>query len=186
MAGALFVSAPDPVAAVRAVEARLRGETARHGESALEGVPEEIIDEYADLLPHDAEELRFVLTCGAAWALGVRAAPQDVSRWRPVVSGTGLGPPDFRHRTGETLVQLIMSARKRLRFAPAYIDVAAAQYLGPSLAAATERGVFVSVLVVDQLEKGPAVEDLATIIHELGSKLRFDVRRGTASDGSHI
>lgn len=183
VAGALFVSAPDPFTAAGIVESRLAGDRISNEEIALAGVSNEILEEYEALLPKEPGDLKAVLACGAAWAVGLRTAtPTTSSSWRPVVSGTDLGPPEFPNRTGESLVQLIMSARRTLRLAPAYIDEAAGRYLSPSIAAATKRGVEVTILVVEQLEKGNATAEIAAVIEELGAPARFRIVRGAASD----
>ena len=149
----------------------------------LNGVPADLLDEYGALLPTDPKQLELVLACGAAWALGVRnASPESSATWRPVVSGIGLGPPSFPKRTGETLVQLIMSSRHSLRMAPAYLDAPAAIYLGPSIAAATKRGVDVSLLLVEQLEKDGACNELMAILEGQGNPTKFRLIRAKADD----
>lgn len=135
------------------------------------------------MLPSEPPDLKTLLHCGAAWAAELRASPTRSSDlWRPVVSGTGLGPPDFPNRTGETLVPLIMSARRTLRFAPAYFDRPAANYLGPSIAAATRRSVSVTVLMVEQLGRDDASAELSRVVANLGSAARLQVIRGAPSD----
>lgn len=183
VAGALFLNAPDPFAAVAAVEIALRDGTTTDEQLVLTGVSPDLLQEYKTLLRCDPLDLPTLLNCGAAWATGLRASPARGSdAWRPVVSGAGLGPPDFPTRTGESLVQLIMSARNRLRFAPAYFDKLAAGYLGPSIAAATQRAVTVTILIVDQLEREEASAELSRIVADRGTVSELQVIRGTASD----
>ena len=135
------------------------------------------------MLEVDDEARQLLLHCGAAWALGLRASPApEYGEWRAVVSGSDLGPPDFPNRTGETLIQLIMSARRTIRFAPAYFDAAAARYLGPSIAAASERGVEVKVVIVEQLEREAAAAELEMLVAERGDGERLGVLRGAARD----
>lgn len=178
-AGALFIAADDPFAAVDTIDAYVSGKGSAEAVQ-LAGVPERLLAEYLDLLPRDPSSRRALLVCGASWALGLRAAPRGEQRWRPVVSGRNLGPPEFELRTGSVLVQLVMSAEHEIRFAPGYFDAAAARYLGPSIAAATERDVAVRLLVVTQLEREHASAELREIIEERGNPARLSVRRAFA------
>jgi len=152
-------------------------------ELALLGVPLTLLAEYEALLDASDSERQLLLRCGAAWALGLRASPvSEHGEWRPVVSGSELGPPAFPNRTGETLIQLIMSARRVIRFAPAYFDAPAARYLSPSLAAASRRGVEVKMVIVNQLEREEATAELQEVLAAEGATERLNVLRGEARD----
>lgn len=183
VAGAIFASVSHPFAAISVVESRLRGEDVSDEDLASLGVPPALIEEYGTMVAAEGMDLRLLLSCGAAWAAGLRAQPPtSIESWRPVVSGANLQAPEFPNRTGETLVQLIMKAVSQVRFAPAYFDCGAARYLAPSVAGATRRGVDVQVLIVDKLEREDASLELGVVVGERGSRSRLSVKRGVASD----
>ncbi|HEX3362955.1 MAG TPA: phospholipase D family protein [Solirubrobacterales bacterium] len=183
VAGAIFASVSRPFAAIDVVESRLRGGDVSDEDLASLGVPPALIEEYGTIIAAEGLDLRLTLFCGAAWAAGLRARPPtSVGSWRPVVSGANLQAPEFPNRTGETLVQLVMKAVNRVRFAPAYFDGGAARYLGSSIAGATRRGVDVEVLIVDKLERDDALLELDAVVGERGTLGRLSVRRGVASE----
>jgi len=116
---------------------------------------------------------------GAAWVLGRRSVdleePWDLVASLP--SNTVL-PSGLHRTTGETLMQLVIEARKSLKLAAPYIDRAGLSFLGEALAAATTRGVVLEILLPTRsTHADDALSDLEQTIRRNGSIDHFRVSR---------
>jgi hypothetical protein len=148
-AGALLVGAAEPWGAATALQRRLL-EPTKESKSALAevGVPDELVEDFRQLLPTDPSELASACRLGAAFESGRRAQPA-LGRWRPVATWVG-SVDGIRHRTAETLISLLIRARRRARLFAPFVDEPGLNALGPGMAAATTRGVLIDVAIREQ------------------------------------
>jgi hypothetical protein len=98
-------------------------------------------------LPRDAPSLRCACDCGVAWVLGRRSVASTDS-WEAVVTLPPRMeyPIGVKRGTAETIIGLVTEAHTQFRFVAPFIDEAGIRILAPSIAAATSRGVNVTVL----------------------------------------
>lgn len=154
-AGALLVGAAEPWTAAKALRRYLVEPTAESKNALVEtGVSDELVEDFRQLLPKGASELEDACLLGAAFELGRRAQPA-VGRWRPVATWVG-GLDGIRHRTAETLISLLIRARRRVRIFAPFVDEPGLNALTPGIAAATTRRVLIDMAIREQTR--PLVE----------------------------
>ena len=151
IAGVLLADAVDPIAAASAVQAFLAGE-ATPLDLDEAGVPVARLTTLAPLLPTARADREEILTLGAAWALGARSTTTRTSHWTPVLSGVTVDPTRQR-KTAETLITLIMGARRQVRLFAPYVDRRGIAPISRPLAQATSRGARVHFAFVARFER---------------------------------
>jgi phosphatidylserine/phosphatidylglycerophosphate/cardiolipin synthase-like enzyme len=143
----------------------------------------DLVDVLRNRLPRDQTRITILCQEAAAWVLGRRSVvvgePWDLVASLP--GGTTL-PVGLRRTTGETLVQLVVGARRTLRLVAPFIDRSGLGFIGDALAAATSRGVRLEILLptrstqaddaLDELEA--TIRSAGTIANFILSRLRFD------------
>jgi phosphatidylserine/phosphatidylglycerophosphate/cardiolipin synthase-like enzyme len=164
IAGVLLRDAADPFAAARALDEYVLG---RASPLALEeaGIPRRRATELSALLPSDAAERRAALELGAAWAMGARSMPSSPDMWYPVLSGLAGDGQRFR-ATAETVISLIMTARRTLQLFAPYIDRPGVTPLVTPIRQAAQRGVAVTIAFVAKLDRGGASRLLEELVGE--------------------
>jgi phosphatidylserine/phosphatidylglycerophosphate/cardiolipin synthase-like enzyme len=140
----VLIDAPDPVAAGNELARVLLGD-------AFTGTTNfdlRLVDVLGELFSDDRDRIIRACDRGAAWVLGRRSVPAG-DQWELVASlpsGTIL-PTGLRRTTGETLMRLVTGARRQIRLVAPFIDRPGLSFLGDALAAATQRGIRLEVLL---------------------------------------
>ena len=143
------------------------------------GLDPSLVDVLRQQFGRDVGRIRAACREGAVWVLGRRSvtvgAPWDLVASFP--PGLSL-PPGLRYTTAETLTHLVVGARCSLRLAAPFIDRPGLSYLSYVLAAATERGVVLEVLLPTRsTHADDALDELRETIRGSGSLERFSVSR---------
>jgi phosphatidylserine/phosphatidylglycerophosphate/cardiolipin synthase-like enzyme len=142
--GSLLIRTADPHVAAAALSAYLTSPSSETRQALdREGVAPRLVDDFRTVLPTDHFELARACELGAAWAEG-RQSVTISSSWSPVVSGRELDPATFERLTAETMIGLIMGARREIRLFSAFVDAGGVSALAYALASATRRGVTVT------------------------------------------
>ena len=126
----------------------------------------DLVEVLRSRLAGDWDRIPVLCQEAATWVLGRRsvflAEPWDLVATLP--PGAAL-PVGLRHTTGETLVQLVVNARRTLRLAAPFIDRAGLSFMGEALAAATSRGVLLEILLPTRsTHADDALDDLTATI----------------------
>lgn len=183
LVGGVLLDALDPREAGLQLADLLSAPRLDRSAASRTGLHPDLVDVVRARIGTDRE--RAVTACqeGAVWVLGRRSIA--VSRpWDLVASlpGGSLLPQGLRRTTGETLVQLVVQARKTLRLAAPFIDRPGLSFIGDALAAATARDVALEVLLPTRsTHADDALGELQATISNDGvagnfriSRLRFD------------
>lgn len=176
VAGALDQVA-DPVTAADDLAALLTAASTDPAAARRVGLDPDLIDVLRGQFGSDVQRIRTACREGAVWVLGRRSLsipePWDLVASFP--SGTAL-PTGLRYTTAETLTRLVTAARSTLRLAAPFIDRPGLSFLGDALAAATQRGVALEVLLPTRSTRADdALEELRDTIVRSGSIARFSV-----------
>lgn len=171
--------APDPVASAHDLAALLTTAPTDRGAARRVGLDPDLVDVLRGQFGSDVDRIRTACREGAVWVLGRRsvtvAEPWDlVASFPPGVSL----PAGLRYTTAETLTHLVTGARHALRLAAPFIDRPGLSFLGDALAAATQRGVVLEVLLPTRsTHADDALDELRDTIRGSGSSARFSVSR---------
>lgn len=170
---------PDPVAAADDLAALLITASTDRAVARRDGLDPDLVDVLRGQFGTDGDRIRTACREGAVWVLGRRsvtvAEPWDLVASFP--PGLAL-PTGLRYTTAETLTHLVTGARRTLRLAAPFIDRPGLSFLGDALAAATQRGVALEVLLPTRsTHAGDALDELRKTIRDSGSLSRFSVSR---------
>lgn len=171
--------ARDPAAAAQDLVALLINASTDRAAVQAVGLDPDLVDVLRGQFGTDADRIRTGCREGAVWVLGRRsvtvAEPWDLVASCP--RGTAL-PTGLRYTTAETLTQLVTGARRSLRLAAPFIDRPGLSFLGDVLAAATQRGVVLEVLLPTRSTRADdALDELHDTIARSGSITRFSMSR---------
>jgi phosphatidylserine/phosphatidylglycerophosphate/cardiolipin synthase-like enzyme len=170
---------PDPVASSRDLAALLTTASTDRAAARRVGLDPDLVDVLRGQFGNDVGRIRTACREGAVWVLGRRsvtvAEPWDLVASLP--PGEML-PTGLRYTTAETLTHLVTAARRSLRLAAPFIDRSGLSFLGDALAAATQRGVALEVLLPTRsTHADDALQELRETIRRSGSIARFSVSR---------
>lgn len=179
LVGGVLVGCADP--RVSAVELARLLSAAQPDRSAMAraGLDPDLVDVLRNRLSLDGDRAALLCQEGAAWVLGRRsmvvAEPWDLVASLP--GGSRL-PTGLRHTTGETLLQLVVGARRTLRLAAPFIDRSGLGFIGDALAAATSRDVHLEILLPTRsTHADDALDELKMTIRTSGAPANFEVSR---------
>jgi phosphatidylserine/phosphatidylglycerophosphate/cardiolipin synthase-like enzyme len=144
-AGSLFLRSRDVVVASRAVQAFML-DPSEANRTALErlSIDLRLADDLRRVFPTDPDQLERMCDLGAAWAAG-RLSVTPPPSWQPVVTGGDFTADGIDRATAETLTGLIVGAHSTIRLFSPYVDATGLEVLTVSVAAATRRGVSVTL-----------------------------------------
>lgn len=145
MLGSLLLRADDALGGARAVESYFVN-PGSESVALLErlGIDVELVRDLRPVLSTDEAGIRAACELGAAWALGRRSVT-PLPTWEPVVTSGDITDQGVDRMTAETLIGLVVGARRTVRLFSAFVDRGGLDVLSVSLAAATRRGVQVTV-----------------------------------------
>ena len=176
VAGVLDRSA-DPVAAAGDLAELLSTTPSDRAAARRAGLDPDLVDVLRGRFGDDVERIRTACREAAMWVLGRRSVA-FAEPWYLVASlppGEIL-PAGLHYTTAETLTHLITGSARTLRLAAPFIDRLGLSYLGDALAAATQRGVELEVLLPTRsTHADDAVDELRDKIRRSGSVARFSV-----------
>lgn len=178
VAGVLDRSA-DPVASAHDLAALLTAASTDRPAARSLGLDPDLVDVLRGQFGSDRDRIRTACREGAVWVLGRRsvtvAEPWDLVASLPPGAFV---PAALRYRTAETLTHLVTGSRRSLRLVAPFIDRSGLSFLGDALAAATQRGVALEVLLPTRsTHADDALEELRETICVSGSIARFSVSR---------
>src|SRR5688572_1969502 len=182
MLGGVLYGASDPMAAATALAAWIsegtRIDPVHRLEPQLAETARRILDGLAP------SEIRSACLVGAAWVLGYRSAPERPG-WEPVISQppTLDLPLGLSRTTGETIVGIITHAHSRLAIASPFIDKEAIDILTPSLLAAGQRGVAVTLLTQRRDARSNAIDALTRSFERDRLVARLKVEHASGAHG---
>lgn len=178
--GALLLTAPDPWLGAQALERYLLAPNGRTGRALTDtGVRPEQVADFRALIPTTREGIAAACQLGAAWEAGRRSIPSD-GRWAPVATWVG-ETRTFEHRTAETLISLIIRARYRIRLFAPFVDSHGLGTIAGALAAATARGVTITVSA--RAGTGDVFESaVVPVICKTGNRSRLQIVELAAGD----
>lgn len=170
---------PDPLASANDLVSLLTTTSTDRAVARRVGLDPDLVDVLRGRLGTDVDRIRTACREGAVWVLGRRsvvgAEPCDLVASLP--PGVDL-PTGLRYTTAETLTQLVTGARQTLRLAAPFMDRAGLSFLGDALAAATQRGVALEVLLPTRsTHADDALDELRDTISRSGSLAKFLVSR---------
>lgn len=179
LVGGVLDGARDPVLSARDLARLLVPPRIDRGDATRSGLHPDLVEVVKACLGDDRDRIEAACREGAAWVLGRRsvtvAEPWDLVASVP--AGTAL-PRGLHRTTGETLFQLVVQATTNLRLVAPFMDRSGLSFLGDALAAATERGVALEVLLPTRsTHADEALEDLKTTIDCSGAPSNFAVSR---------
>ena len=169
LVGGVLVDAADPREAARRLADLLFASQLDRTAAARAGLHPDLVDVIRARIGNHRERVWIACQEGAAWVLGRRSVVVS-EPWDLVVSlpsGTAL-PSGLRRTTGETLMQLVVSATRTLRLVAPFIDRPGLAFLSDALAAATARGVSLEILMPTRSTQADDALD------ELGGTIRRD------------
>jgi PLD-like domain len=165
-AGSLLIRAADPrLAAHHLIDYLVAPDEGSRRSLEDSGVSPRIADDFRSILPSDRFELSRACDLGAVWVEGRRSAAA-ASSWEPVVSGRGLDPKTFDRLTAETMIGLIMGARREIRLFGAYVDRGGLRALSYALIEAMRRGSLCAFGYRYESDRTGAVDDLVRSVEE--------------------
>jgi phosphatidylserine/phosphatidylglycerophosphate/cardiolipin synthase-like enzyme len=166
--GALLARASDLETATRAMAAYVLSPTDEHrAELAATGVDTDDARDFLQLLPNDPNTVQHVCELARAWTLG-RSSQAPAPSWQPVVTSGEVDATGIDRMTAETMIGLIVGARRRLRIFSPFLDLRGLDVLAVSLTAATRRGVRATVGYARAGDRGSAVEQLQRRVRDGG------------------
>jgi phosphatidylserine/phosphatidylglycerophosphate/cardiolipin synthase-like enzyme len=180
--GSLVARTSDPWVACDSVQAYLRERSEGNRAAVVAaGLSPDSIDDFRGVLPLDPDDVRRACDLGAAWASGRRSVPATGS-WKPVVTGRDLDPATFERLTAETMIALIIGAKRRIRLFAPFVDARGIDALAFSLAKATLRGVTVTVGYRPESDRTAALARLEERMRREGDRSRFIAVRVEGAD----
>ena len=175
--GGVLVGCEDPRSSAADLTHLLTAPRPDRAAAARAGLEPDLVEVLRARLPGDPDRISALCQEGAAWVLGRRslvvAEPWDLVATLPPGAALPLG---LRRTTGETLVQLVVNARRTLRLAAPFIDRPGLSFMGEALAAATARGVRLEILLPTRSTYAEgALKDLTATIASEGRSSNFSV-----------
>jgi phosphatidylserine/phosphatidylglycerophosphate/cardiolipin synthase-like enzyme len=85
------------------------------------------------------------------------------------------GLEEFQHRTAETLVGLLIRARRRIRIFAPFLDESALAAIAPGISAASNRGVLIDLATRASTES-VVLRVLAPLVEESGDNTMLSIR----------
>jgi len=173
--GSLMLRANDPMKTAGLLHTYLMNSSPDF-RTALEaaGVSCRLVDDFRPVLPNDSDTIARMCELGAAWVIGRQSVPPRGS-WQPVVTGRELDPQTFQRLTAETMIGLIVAADRRIRLFSPFLDIGGVESLAFALAAATKRGVDLSIGYRAQADKTHAIRRLVAVLRAEGDAARCTV-----------
>jgi phosphatidylserine/phosphatidylglycerophosphate/cardiolipin synthase-like enzyme len=148
LVGGVLVDTPDPRKAARQLAQLLVMPGSDRSVATRAGLNHELVQVLRVRFAGDPDRIAIACQEGAAWVLGrrsvVTAEPWDLVASLPSAAPL---PPGLRRTTGETLMQLVVRAKSKLRLAAPFIDSPGLSFLSAALTAATLRGVQLEILL---------------------------------------
>jgi phosphatidylserine/phosphatidylglycerophosphate/cardiolipin synthase-like enzyme len=173
--GSLLLPARDVPGAARALEHYfLHPEPENASLLRHFGIDEALTRDLASVLPTEDHEIARVCELGTAWALG-RQSVTSPPTWEPVVTSGDITEQGVDRMTAETLIGLIVGARRTVRLFSAYVDQGGLDVVAVSLSAATRRGVTVMVGYAVAGDKHAAVTPFTQRLEDTGDSTKFRV-----------
>lgn len=173
--GGVLDSFPDPYGAARELASLLVDSHASRAAAIRTGFDPDLVDVVRGKLAGDQRRIAMACSLGASWVMGRRSIGVN-EPWELVASlpaGSPL-PPGLRRTTGETLMRLVVEARRTVRLLSPFMDRSGLVFLADALAAATQRGVLVEVLLPTRsTHADEALEDLKQTIDRHGARPQF-------------
>ncbi|MET7288193.1 phospholipase D-like domain-containing protein [Streptomyces sp. NPDC005573] len=142
------------------------------------GLDPELVKVLRSRFANAHEQIPALCQEAAAWVLGRRSVV-SVDPWDLVASLPRADVPEgLRRTTGETLVQLVVQAKRTLRLAAPFIDQPGLSFMAEALAAATARGVRLEILLPTRSTRADAaLNDLNMTIAVEGCSANFLVSK---------
>lgn len=177
--GGVLVGCEDPRSTAVELARLLTAPRLDRSAVARAGLEPDLVDVLGARLGGDPDRIPALCQEAAAWVLGRRsvvlADPWDLVATLP--PGASL-PRGLRRTTGETLIQLVVGARRTLRLAAPFIDRPGLSFMGDALAAATSRGVRLEILLPTRsTHADDALDDLTATIVADGRPDHYSVSR---------
>jgi phosphatidylserine/phosphatidylglycerophosphate/cardiolipin synthase-like enzyme len=177
LVGGVLVDCEDPRAAAVLLTELLLAPRLDRAAAARASLEPDLVDVLRARLGGDADRIPSLCQEAAAWVLGRRsvavADPWDLVASLPAAAAL---PTGLRRTTGETLIQLVVQATRSLRLAAPFIDRPGLSFMGDALAAATERGVQLEILLPTRSTHADgALDDLSATIARVGRSSNFAV-----------
>lgn len=155
--GSLLLNAEDVSIAARALEQYLCGPNAESAALLRRlSVDDVLARDLLTVLPSESHDVEKACEMGAAWALGRRSVSAPAT-WEPVVTSGDITDQGVDRMTAETLIGLVVGARRTIRLFSAYVDQRGLDVVAVSIAAATRRGVSVAIGYAVAGDKSSAV-----------------------------
>lgn len=175
--GGVLVDCADPRASAAQLAELMLAPRRDRSAADRAGFDPDLVDVLRRRFGQNADETPILCQEAAAWVLGRRsvapAQPWDLVASLP--SAVAL-PAGLRRTTGETLIQLIVTATSSIRLAAPFIDRPGLSFMAESLAAATFRGVSLEILLpVRSTHADGALADLMDTIATDGRSSNFTV-----------
>jgi phosphatidylserine/phosphatidylglycerophosphate/cardiolipin synthase-like enzyme len=177
--GGVLVGCEDPRSSAVELAHLLTASRLDRVAAARAGLEADLVDVLRQRLAGDPDRLTTKCQEAAAWVLGRRSVavvdPWDLVATLPPGAALPLG---LRRTTGETLVQLVVGARRTLCLAVPFIDRHGLRFMGDALAAATWRGVHLEVLLPTRsTHADDALDDLTAVIAADGRSEHYSMSK---------
>lgn len=134
---------------------------------AAAGVDTDDARDFLRLLPDDHTAVVQVCELARAWTIGRTSLP-TIPTWQPVVTSGEVDAHGIDRMTAETMIGLIVGARKRLRIFSPFLDARGLDVLTIALAAATRRGVQTAIGYAQRGNRENAIDQLERRIRDNG------------------
>lgn len=177
LVGGVLVGCDDPRSSAAELARLLTAPRLDRSAAARAGLEPDLLDVLRARLGGDPDRIPALCQEAASWVLGRRsvvlAEPWDLVATLP--PGASL-PMGLRRTTGETLVQLVVGARRTLCLAAPFIDRRGLSFMGDALAAATSRGVLLEILLPTRsTDADDALGDLTATIAADGRSDHYSI-----------
>ena len=166
--GALLARATDLDTAARLMQTYIVHPTETNRTAlAATGVDTDDARDFLQVIPQDPVAVERVCELARAWTLGRSSVPTEPS-WQPVVTSGEVDAHGIDRMTAETMIGLIVGARKGLRIFSPFLDPRGLDVLAVAVAAATRRGVRTAVGYARRGNRDNAIEGLERHVHGSG------------------
>ena len=175
----VLVDCADPRASAVQLAALLFAPTSDRPAAVRAGLDPDLVDVLRNRLPLAGDGAAVLCQEAAAWVLGRRSVVVS-EPWDLVASlpGGSRLPVGLRRTTGETLVQLVITATRTLRLAAPFIDRPGLGFIGDALTSATSRGVQLEILLPTRsTHADDALDELEQTMRTSGAQTNFTVSR---------
>ena len=179
MIGGVLIASDDPRRTAAQLADLLLAPRLDRSAADRAGLEPDLVDVLRGRLGRESERIPALCQEAAAWVLGrrsiVAAQPWDLVASLP---SSATLPAGLRRTTGETLIHLVVQARRTLRLAAPFIDQPGLSFVGDALAAATSRGVQLEILLPTRsTHADDAIDDLTATIGAQGRADNYSVSR---------